>query len=47
MLLPNVQGLAVVLFGLNAFGRVPAMLNFTAGVKNLKRCLRDGGIRPS
>lgn len=35
VLLPNVQGLAVVLFGLNARGRVPAMLNFTAGVKNL------------
>ncbi len=36
VLLPNVQGLAVALFGLNAFGRVPALLNFTAGTKNLK-----------
>ena len=36
VLLPNVQGLAVTLFGLNAFGRVPAFLNFTAGLKNLK-----------
>ncbi|HEX8665120.1 MAG TPA: AMP-binding protein [Beijerinckiaceae bacterium] len=36
VLLPNVQGVAVVLFALNARGRVPAMLNFTAGVKNLK-----------
>lgn len=36
LLLPNVQGMAVTLFGLTAFGRVPALLNFTAGVKNLK-----------
>src|SRR5215212_5886837 len=27
ILLPNVQALALVLFGLNAFGRVAAMLN--------------------
>jgi acyl-[acyl-carrier-protein]-phospholipid O-acyltransferase/long-chain-fatty-acid--[acyl-carrier-protein] ligase len=36
VLLPNVQGMAVTLFGLTAFGRVPALLNFTAGVRNLK-----------
>lgn len=36
LLLPNVQGMAVTLFGLTAFGRVPALLNFTAGVKNLR-----------
>ncbi len=36
VLLPNVQAIAVTLFGLNAFGRVPAFLNFTAGIKNLK-----------
>lgn len=36
VLLPNVQGVAVTLFGLNAFGRVPVLLNFTAGLKNLK-----------
>jgi acyl-[acyl-carrier-protein]-phospholipid O-acyltransferase/long-chain-fatty-acid--[acyl-carrier-protein] ligase len=35
VLLPNVQAIAVTLFGLNAFGRVPAFLNFTAGLKNL------------
>src|SRR3712207_98929 len=35
VLRPSVQGLAVVIFGLNAFDRVPAMLNFTAGLKNL------------
>ncbi len=36
VLLPNVQSVAVVLFALLARGRVPAMLNFTAGVKNLR-----------
>jgi acyl-[acyl-carrier-protein]-phospholipid O-acyltransferase/long-chain-fatty-acid--[acyl-carrier-protein] ligase len=36
LLLPNMQGMAVTLFGLSAFGRVPALLNFTAGVKNLR-----------
>ena len=36
VLLPNVQAIAVTLFGLNAFGRVPAFLNFTAGIRNLK-----------
>ncbi|WP_332696196.1 AMP-binding protein [Bosea sp. (in: a-proteobacteria)] len=36
LLLPNMQGMAVTLFGLCAYGRVPALLNFTAGAKNLK-----------
>jgi acyl-[acyl-carrier-protein]-phospholipid O-acyltransferase / long-chain-fatty-acid--[acyl-carrier-protein] ligase len=45
VLLPNVQGIAVVLFGLNAYGRVPAMLNFTAGVKNLNAACEVAGIR--
>ncbi len=45
VLLPNVNGLAVALFGLNAFGRVPAMLNFTAGVKNLRAACELAGLR--
>jgi len=45
VLLPSVQGAAVVLFGLNAYGRVPAMLNFTAGTKNLKAACDIAGIR--
>ena len=45
VLLPNVAGLAVVVFGLNAFGRVPAMLNFSAGLKNLKSAVQTGMIR--
>ncbi len=45
VLLPNVTGLAVVVFGLNAFGRVPALLNFSAGLKNLKSAVQTGMIR--
>jgi acyl-[acyl-carrier-protein]-phospholipid O-acyltransferase / long-chain-fatty-acid--[acyl-carrier-protein] ligase len=45
VLLPNVTGLVVVVFGLNAFGRVPALLNFSAGLKNLKSAIATGAIR--
>jgi hypothetical protein len=45
VLLPNVQAIAVTLFGLNAFGRVPAFLNFTAGLKNLKSACDLAGMR--
>jgi acyl-[acyl-carrier-protein]-phospholipid O-acyltransferase/long-chain-fatty-acid--[acyl-carrier-protein] ligase len=36
LLLPNVNAVAVAFFGLQAYGRVPAMLNFTAGLANLR-----------
>lgn len=45
VLLPNVQGLAVTVFGLSAFGRVPALLNFTAGIKNLRAAADVGGLK--
>ncbi len=45
ILLPNVQGLAVTVFGLSAYGRVPALLNFTAGVKNLRAAATVGQLR--
>lgn len=35
VLLPNVAGLPVAILALNAFGRVPALLNFTAGQRNI------------
>ena len=35
VLLPNAAGLAVTLLGLNAYDRVAAILNFTAGKKAL------------
>jgi acyl-[acyl-carrier-protein]-phospholipid O-acyltransferase / long-chain-fatty-acid--[acyl-carrier-protein] ligase len=37
VLLPNATGCFVTLFGLHAFGRVPAMLNFSTG------CREHGG----
>jgi len=36
VLLPNVAGVTVTFFALQACGRVPAMLNYTAGLANLK-----------
>ncbi len=35
LLLPNVTGIAAAFFALIAFGRVPAMLNFSAGIRSL------------
>ena len=35
VLLPNSAGVAVTFFALQSIGRVPAMLNFTAGPKNI------------
>lgn len=40
VLLPNVAGMAVTFFALNAFGRVPAVLNFTAGQRNIVSAAR-------
>ena len=35
----------VTFFGLHAFGRVPVMLNFTAGEANLKAALQTAGVK--
>ncbi len=35
VLLPNASGTVVTIFGLHAFGRVPAMLNFSTGAVNM------------
>lgn len=45
VLLPTGVGAAVVFFALSAIGRVPAMLNFTAGSLNLKAACKAAGIR--
>lgn len=45
VLLPNSVGLTATLFGLNAFQRVGAILNFTAGKKQLVSALRTGQVR--
>ena len=44
VLLPNVNGMAVSLFGLWFEGRVPVLLNFTAGLKNLKSACRTAEL---
>lgn len=44
VMLPNVAGLVVTLFGLNAFGRVAALLNFTAGSRNILSALDTGVV---
>ena len=35
ILLPNALGTVVTIFGLHAFGRIPAMLNYSTGVSNM------------
>lgn len=45
LLLPNVGGLVIALLGLNAFGRVAALLNFTAGSRNLHSAIDTALIR--
>ena len=45
LMLPNVAGLVVTLLGLNAFGRPTAMLNYTAGYRNIASAIRTGQIR--
>jgi acyl-[acyl-carrier-protein]-phospholipid O-acyltransferase / long-chain-fatty-acid--[acyl-carrier-protein] ligase len=45
LMLPNVAGLVVAFLGLNAFGRTAAVLNYTAGPRNLTSALKTGQIR--
>ena len=45
VLLPNVNAVAVTLLGLSAYGRVAAMLNFTAGSKNLRSAVETAEVR--
>jgi acyl-[acyl-carrier-protein]-phospholipid O-acyltransferase / long-chain-fatty-acid--[acyl-carrier-protein] ligase len=45
LLIANSAGAMVALFGLLAMGRTPAMLNFTAGIKNLRSACDAGQIK--
>jgi acyl-[acyl-carrier-protein]-phospholipid O-acyltransferase / long-chain-fatty-acid--[acyl-carrier-protein] ligase len=45
VLLPNVNGCAVTFFGLLFRNRVPVMLNFTAGLRNLQSACETAKIR--
>ena len=45
ILLPASAGAAVTFFALHAFGRVPTMLNFTSGIRNLRAACELAGVR--
>lgn len=45
VMLPTGAGAVIAFFALHAFGRVPAMLNFTAGERSLKSALKAGEIK--
>ncbi|WP_218831816.1 acyl-[ACP]--phospholipid O-acyltransferase [Bordetella genomosp. 10] len=45
VMLPNVNGAVVAFFACQASGRVPAMLNFTAGVTNMRSACNTARIR--
>ena len=44
VLLPSSVGVVVTFYGLHAFGRVPVMLNFTSGERNLKAAIKAAGV---
>ncbi len=45
VMLPTGAGAVIAFFALHAYGRVPAMLNFTAGARALKAALEIGRIK--
>jgi acyl-[acyl-carrier-protein]-phospholipid O-acyltransferase/long-chain-fatty-acid--[acyl-carrier-protein] ligase len=45
VLLPSSAGVVVTFFALHAFGRVPVMLNFTAGIRNLRSAGKAAGVK--
>ncbi len=40
VMLPTGAGAIITFFAVNAYGRVPAMINFTAGARNVKAALK-------
>jgi acyl-[acyl-carrier-protein]-phospholipid O-acyltransferase/long-chain-fatty-acid--[acyl-carrier-protein] ligase len=45
VMLPASSAAIVTFFALHAFGRVPTMLNFTAGIRNLKAACELAGVK--
>ena len=45
MMLPNANGTVVTFFALQAFGRIPAMLNYSAGAAAMSAACRVAGVR--
>lgn len=44
VMLPTGAGAMISFFALNAFGRIPAMLNFTSGAANIKSACKAAGV---
>jgi len=45
VLLPSSVAVGVTFFALHAFGRVPTMLNFTAGLRNLRAACKSAAVK--
>lgn len=45
VMLPSSSGGVVTFFALHAFGRVPTMLNFTSGIRNLRAACEMAGVK--
>ena len=45
LMLPTGAGAVITFFAINAYGRVPAMLNFTAGARNIRSALATGKVK--
>ena len=45
LMLPSSSAGVVTFFALHAFGRVPTMLNFTSGIRNLKAACEVAGVK--
>ncbi|WP_028485543.1 AMP-binding protein [Thiomicrorhabdus chilensis] len=45
LMLPNVAGLSATFFALQAYGHVPAMINFTAGLNAMKSACRTAELK--
>ncbi len=45
VLLPTSSAAVVTFFALHAFGRTPVMLNFTAGLRNLRAAVKLAGVK--
>ena len=45
ILLPSSMGVVVTFYGLHAHGRVPVMINFTAGERNIKAAIAAAGVK--
>ncbi|MBO0753428.1 MAG: AMP-binding protein, partial [Bradyrhizobiaceae bacterium] len=45
VMLPNASGAAVTVLAVMSAGRVPAMINFTAGLMNIRNACRAAGVR--